>query len=351
MKLLVITQKVDIDDDVLGFFHNWLRKLSPLVEELHVIANAVGAYDLPANVHVYSLGKEVGRGRLLRILRLWYFALRVLPRVDGIFVHMCPEYVRAIYPVNLLFRRPIAMWYAHVKVGTEAAWASKHVSKILSPSAESFVFDTEKLVATGHGIDTMLFSSVQLPGVRATKKILAISRISRVKNIEVLIEAARVLVSRGETGFSIDMYGKPARLEDDAYMDELKRSIEAYGLQAHFTWRGSIPQRNAPAAYRDADIFVRMQPGGGFGKTELEAMSCSVPAITPTPVYQKDLGEFADDLYFGEGDAEALAERISRVMAWDDARLARYRSLARSLVERHHNLDNVVRSIVTSLAA
>jgi len=36
MKLLIITQKVDIDDDNLGFFHRWLEKFS---EKLRILLN------------------------------------------------------------------------------------------------------------------------------------------------------------------------------------------------------------------------------------------------------------------------------------------------------------------------
>jgi len=32
MKLLILTQKVDIDDDVLGFFHGWLEEFAKNVE-------------------------------------------------------------------------------------------------------------------------------------------------------------------------------------------------------------------------------------------------------------------------------------------------------------------------------
>jgi len=56
MKLLIITQKVDINDDNLGFFHRWLEKLASRFEKLSVICLAEGEHHLPSNVAVFSLG-------------------------------------------------------------------------------------------------------------------------------------------------------------------------------------------------------------------------------------------------------------------------------------------------------
>ncbi|KKS22293.1 MAG: hypothetical protein UU78_C0019G0001, partial [Candidatus Roizmanbacteria bacterium GW2011_GWC2_41_7] len=56
MKLIVITQKVDINDGNLGFFHRWLEKLAEKTTELRVVCLSAGEYHLPQNVKVYSLG-------------------------------------------------------------------------------------------------------------------------------------------------------------------------------------------------------------------------------------------------------------------------------------------------------
>ncbi|MEK7538915.1 MAG: hypothetical protein AAB552_03680 [Patescibacteria group bacterium] len=59
MKLLILTQKVDQNDDILGFFHGWIREFAKHAEQVTVIALGVGEYDLPKNVRVFSLGKEL----------------------------------------------------------------------------------------------------------------------------------------------------------------------------------------------------------------------------------------------------------------------------------------------------
>ena len=46
MKLLIITQKVDINDDNLGFFHDWIKEFARQVENVIVICLQKGEYKL-----------------------------------------------------------------------------------------------------------------------------------------------------------------------------------------------------------------------------------------------------------------------------------------------------------------
>lgn len=342
MNLLIITQKVDQDDDVLGFFTGWIRAVAKRVKRVKVICLARGRYDLPDNVQVVSLGKEKGLPKIVQALLFYFHSLRFLPGANGIFVHMAPEYVKALYPLNLFFRKPIIMWYAHINVSPLAQWAIKKVNYILTPSKESFKYDSPKVVSTGHGIDTAVFKPIF---TELKADVLALSRISKVKRIEVLIEAVRILAEKTKN-ISVDIYGKPARPEDEAYFAELKGMVEKFGLQKNISWKDSVANENTPQIYASHKVFVRMQGGGGFGKTELEAMSMGVPAIVPTDVYQKNLGEFAQDLYFEENNASMFAERIMSVLAWSNEKREKYAKVAREIVIKNHNVENVAQKIV-----
>ncbi len=65
MKLLILTQKVDKNDDILGFFHGWIAEFARYCEKVTVVALEVHEYDLPRNVKVLSLGKEKSKGHFL----------------------------------------------------------------------------------------------------------------------------------------------------------------------------------------------------------------------------------------------------------------------------------------------
>ncbi len=349
MRLLVITQKVDQEDDVLGFFVGWIKALSKEADFVDVVCLAKGKYDLPENVRVRSLGKENGDYKFIQAIKFYYYAFCSLYKAGGVFVHMAPEYVRAIYPLNFFFRKPIVMWYAHIKVSKTAKWAINHVNYVLTPSKESFKFDSSKVISTGHGIDSDIFKP-DLSVVKESESVLSLSRISKVKRIETLIEAARILVyEKRKTNIRIDIYGKPVRDEDSKYLQDLQNLVTKYKLEKNVFWPGAVANVDAPNVYRRHSMFVRMQGGGGYGKTELEAMSVGIPAILPTEVYKKDLGEFGEGLYFKEDDAQELADKILGILNWSKEDLETYRKISRKLVEERHNVKNVANKIVSLL--
>lgn len=349
MKLLIITQKVDQEDDVLGFFHNWILKISQNLAHVTVIALAVGKVDLPHNVTVHSLGKEKGAGKIMKAFRFFRLAITELPKHDGVFVHMAPEYVRALYPFNIFFRKPIIMWYAHIHVSKVASWAMQHVDAIFTPSKESFAMDSSKVISTGHGIDTDIFKPDMSIRKNNVKTILSLSRISKVKRVETLIEATKILVDTGERNFRVSIVGKPARPEDDEYLESLKAKIVKLGIVDYVIWEGSVSNKHTPALYNKADVFVRLQGGGGYGKTELEAMACGVPIVVPTEVYKKSLGVYGESTFFTEDNAEMLAEKIKKIVSWSEQERNDFAHLARVFVEKNHNLNHVAEKIASTM--
>lgn len=346
MRLLIITQKVDSEDDILGFFCYWIKHISRHFDEVKVIALSKGKYELPANVEVVSLGKERDFSKFAQGILFYFFAFKFLRKTDGVFVHMAPEYVRALHPLNIFFNRPIVMWYAHIKVSGVAKWAINHVDKILSPSKDSFEIDSEKVISTGHGIDTDIFKPLRVERDNSKKKILAISRVSRVKRIETLIEALNILVNEmGIKNLVVNIVGGPARKEDALYLSELKQMVKDFDLEDFIEWISPVANKDTPALYNSSDIFVRLQGGGGFGKTELESMACGTPILVPTPVYKSFLGEFSEDTYFPEDNSEKCAQNIAKIIGWDEEQREKYSRLARDLVVKKHNIELLAQRI------
>ena len=127
MRLLIVTQKVDATDPNLGFFIRWVEKLSEK-GEVAVIANEVGvsaAVDLPPSVSVYSLGKERGASRVSRFFRYQLLLWKHLWRADGVFFHMCPEYVLGAHFLPYIFRKKTLLWYVHREVNWRLRLAEK----------------------------------------------------------------------------------------------------------------------------------------------------------------------------------------------------------------------------------
>jgi len=84
MRILIITQKVDLDDPLLGFFHRWLEEFAEHTECVHVVCLEEGRHTLPQNVAVTSLGKERGASRLEYLATFYHYAShRDLASVDA----------------------------------------------------------------------------------------------------------------------------------------------------------------------------------------------------------------------------------------------------------------------------
>ena len=99
MKLLIITQKVDKQDAVLGFFHRWLLEFTKNFEKITVICLERGVFDLPHNAKVLSLGKEQGKSRVKYLWNFYKYIWSERKNYDTVFVHMNQEYVLLGAPI------------------------------------------------------------------------------------------------------------------------------------------------------------------------------------------------------------------------------------------------------------
>ena len=85
MKLFIVTQIVDRNDPVLGFFIEWVRFLASEVESIELVGLKVGEYDVPENVTVHTLGKESGpQSSLVYSWRLAALAWRLRHKTTGL---------------------------------------------------------------------------------------------------------------------------------------------------------------------------------------------------------------------------------------------------------------------------
>ena len=207
MKLLILTQKVDKNDSILGFFHDWLKVFATHCEKLTVICLYKGDYDLPSNVKVLSLGKEEKKGvmsyelrvtrKIKYICRFYRLILRERISYSNVFVHMNSEYVVLGGIFWKLMRKKIALWWTHKAVPWHLRIAEKFVDVIFTASKESFRLLTKKLKVVGHGINIQKFkidSKFKIHPSSEYKQnskftLITVGRISESKDLKTLIKA------------------------------------------------------------------------------------------------------------------------------------------------------------------
>jgi len=349
LRVLMITQKVDLDDDILGFTHTWVNKLAERVERFYVLALAVGRHSLRDNVELFSMGKERGKGRLERLVNFNRVVAKLVlgRKVEVIFIHMCPRYAILAAPYAKLMRVPMVMWFTHRSTSNELRIAHWLVDKVVTASKESFRLKSDKVVITGHGIDTDRFKPLDVRREGNTKVILSVGRISPIKDYETLIEAANILVNKqGRRDLQFVIVGNVVIASHQGYFEHLQEMMAAYGLTDRVSFVGAVPHREMPAYYQECDVLVNLCPTGGLDKAVLEAMACGKIAITCNESFKNILSGYSSKLMFREKDAVNLADRIAYVLEMDKDSQATLGYGLRDIVIREHSVDSLMDRLV-----
>jgi glycosyltransferase involved in cell wall biosynthesis len=340
----MVTQTVDLDDPVLGFTHTWVNALARRVEVLHVVTLIAGRYHLAENVMLHAYGPP-GKSHN-RPSRFWFynkhFARLILGRqVDVVFVHMIPRWVLLATPYAKARKVPVVLWYTHRAVSWQLRLAHRLADRVVTASPESYsLWDERKVVALGHGIDTEYFHPVprQPDGFF---RVLSVGRLSPVKQHEVLIEAARILVQeRGMSNLRVRIVGGPARPGDEGYIHRLRRMVADYGLEEHIAFAGAVSYDKIMSEYQGCDLFVNLSRTDSLDKVVLEAMACGVLVVTSNPAFGPLLSE--SRWLVPHGDSDALAEMVAEMEALSLAKRARLGTMLRERVIQKHSLEGLI---------
>lgn len=329
-KLLVITQKVDLNDDVLGFVHRWLEKFSEKFEKITVICLWKGKYGLPDNVRVLSLGKEKGRSRARYLKNFYKHIFRYRKEYDAVFVHMNPIYIVLGGLLWRLWGKRIGLWYNHGHGDWRTRLAVKFAHLVFHTSPYAFVSGNAKSHRMPAGIDTVNFSPDQNTE-KIRNSILYIGRIAPIKRVDDLVKAAQIL-DRSDMDFVLDIYGGHLP-EHTEYYKKIAALAKPLGEKIRF--HGPVPNRETPDIYRKHMIFVNLTPAGNYDKTVLEAMACQTLVVASSPAF-KDL--IPTSMLFKSGSPEDLAAKLKDVfLNYDNYRM--HEQSAREIVLKNHNVD------------
>ncbi len=345
---MIITQRVDENDDLLGFFVSWIREFSKHFDKVFVITLTKGRYELPANVFVYSLGKERGSNRILRFFTFYRLLFKLAPKSKGIFAHMSPIFAVASWPLAALFSKRIVLWYLHRSVTLKLKLAEKICYKIATSTKESLNIKSKKIIELGHGIDIEKFRTTQRNwnNLILSKKlnILSVGRISKIKDYETLIKATKILKDRG-LDFRLKIVGRPVMFYDFDYFEKLKKLVGDLRLENFIEFSGFIPYSKINDFYKKSDILINLSPKGGIDKTVLEAMSAGCLILVANEVFKKYFGDFSQFLIFRYDSPEDLFQKIKNLLKLSEDRLKNISNFLQESVEKSHNVSNVVNKI------
>ena len=368
MKLLIITQKVNINDDDLGFFHEWILEFSKHYNKVTVICLEKGEYKLPENVKVLSLGKEKRIGRIRYLINFYKYIWQERKNYDVVFVHMNKEYVLLGGIVWKIFKKKIYLWYTHKQVSFGLKIAEKIVDKIFTASKKSFRLESKKIEVLGHGIDVEKFLDPNLIIKKddSIYNIITVGRISPSKDYETLIKAAEIL-KKTNINFFINIIGGVGTPEQKVYLDNLKQQVKEKNLGEIINFEGPIPSKDRFRYFRSGDLFVHMSLTGSLDKVILEAMVSGLPVISCNDAsyellskFKNDLlfrkrdyasyellSKFKNDLLFRKKDYKELAKKIKIIYGWDKEKKENVARVLQKIVIENYNLGNLIKKIVS----
>lgn len=305
MKLLIITQKIDKNDPVLGFFHNWVKKFSENYESINVICLYKGECDLPKNVRVFSLGKEKGESKIKYILNFYKYIWQLRNDYNSIFVHMNQEYILLAGVMWKIMNKNVYMWRNHHSGSLLTDIASMFCKKVFCTSKFSYTAKYSKTEIMPVGVDLENFKPNKNIA-RLPKSILSIGRISPSKNIHILVD---VINKINDPSVKVVVYGDPIE-KDKIYYEELKK--KSSGL---IEFHKGVPNIETIDLYSKYEIFINLSSSGMYDKTIFEAMACGCIVIASNENLR---GNINDDLIFKNDDIVELENKIRKVLNYSE---------------------------------
>lgn len=349
MRLLIVTQKADKNDPILGFFHRWLLEFSKKCEKLTVVCLYEGEHDLPAGVKVLSLGKEKGVSSLEYLINFYKYIWQERNNYDAVFVHMNPVYVALGAIPWKIWGKKISLWYVHKSVDFKLRVAEFFSDDIFTVAKESFQLESGKVHIVGHGIPVERFSRPSDEKRNDNKfRIISVGRITPIKNLDTLIEAAKIVKEeKNNIDLEILLVGGPAQKGDEKYFEKLKKMTAEFGLEKNVVFLGNVPNDEIRKYYWKSDLSVNLCPTGGVDKAVLESMASGLPVLASNKAFEAYFGKYKGVLMFGLRDPKDLADRILKIIEGDNGKEIK-EFLLRSVAERA-SLENLISKIISTL--
>jgi glycosyltransferase involved in cell wall biosynthesis len=348
MHLVILTQVLDRDDAVLGFFHGWCETFAGHVDRLTVFAQRVGRVDLPDHVDVRSLGKESGGGRWTMLRQLWsgLASLRGAARPDAVLAHMVPKFVLYAAPLCKPRGVPMYLWYTHKGVDRNLRMAVPMVKRVFTASELSFRMagQARRVEVTGHGIDCEHFA----PGPSARSvDVLAVGRLAPSKGQDELLAALTLL----ERTPRVEIAGDILLGSDAPFRDGLA-AFAKERLPGAVRFLGAVSWPEVADAMRRARVLVNTSRTGSLDKVVLEAMACGTVPLTCNESFAPVFGaELSSRLMFPQGDPAALADALQHLLALPDEERAVLGARMRELVLAEHDLRRLIPRLLSSMGS
>lgn len=345
MRLLIITQKYDVNDSNLGVFIDWWNKLAGKMKKVYILALEKRSQPTMSNMEVISMGKEKGVGFFRKIFGFYAGLFKTIGQTDAILVHMIPKYVILAAPIALIYKKPIYLWYTGVSNHWQLKLAVLFCKKVFTAHEAAMRINTPKRIITGHGIDINKFK-IQDSKFKIFDEIiiLSVGRITPSKGHDLIIHAVSDLIKSGYN-LKLKIIGGIIQEYHMKYQEKIKTLADE-----NIEFLGDVVYQDMPQYFNKAKILINAVPYGGLDKVVLEAMASGALPLTSNSAFLNVFPEsVAKQLVFKKGDFEDLKNKLKNIL---DERLFFDKEIInklRNIVVKNHNLDNLIEKIIKEI--
>ncbi len=337
MHLLLVTQALDRDDLILGFFHRWVEEFAVQQSSVTVIAQRVGIVDLPDNVTVHSLGKEQGASRLFQIFRFLLLIINLRRRYDAVFVHMITLWMMLGAPVWMFFGKRRWLWYAAKGGGWKLRMAEKLTTGIFTSTPDGLPIASAKKIVTGQGIDCAHFSPQGVP--RDPYLLVTVGRITPAKHLDLCIDTVASL----PPSYRLILVGRAQLPHEQSYKQRLMQQIDALGVRERISFE-ERRQNALPDLLSRAAFFLHASETT-LDKSVLEAMACGCIPISCGEVARQVLPPVCRCV------PETFPQVVRAILALPSTKREEMARECRTIVERDHGLSRLISLLTTKMAS
>ena len=234
--------------------------------------------------------------------------------------------------------------FSHRRSGLKRTWFENlERPNLIRAAAVHFTTATERDEAAWHGLELGARAHVVpppfIPGAEvestASKEtmptVLFLGRFHRVKNLEMLIDAWRI-VSREIPGARLELAGEGS----PAYSEKLRRHAFAAAPDGRIVFPGFLSGAAKASALAGASVLVLPSLHENFGMVVIEAIAAGVPVVVSQHVQLRDFVAANDLGVIASDTAESLAAAIIAALR-DSTLQKRVRVSGRELVERTYS--------------
>jgi len=227
-----------------------------------------------------------------------------------------------------------AVFYSSVKKASKVIAVSQNTKKDV---VERFGMDEKKIAVIYEGVDGQFTSLKDPEKIEALRNKYAIRKPfifytgvwRNHKNLVGLIKAFHILRNKYQMDIDLVLGGN-----EDPYYPEVRKTWEKLRLENNIKRVGFIDQKELPAFYSAANLFIIPSFYEGFGLIGLESFASGTPVVSSNRTSLPEiLGDAA--IYFDPDDHEEMAKKMKLVLS--DKKL--YNELVQKGFERVKNFS------------